>query len=264
MILSKNLIQKVDNKVDHSTSSNNTTTIDNNFIIVQKGANWIHGLNPLENPMAALAEECNFILHQTSSDDEPGEDVLLYNLCRNDSNNSNNTIDDDSISNISHTITSDDYSKSLKRYDWMKLYLDLFYEYKQIYEKESNNIVIHHNLSLYEVFEIARIASERTTNILVIDDYINSNNDNIIIKHENISNKDDHKEDYDNISNTYIRSINNLIIKSGQYIIPSFGICTKLEQRIIHWFYDRISIDLGILYAYLCTTIYNILHMYRY
>lgn len=43
---------------------------------VQLGANWIHGL--ISNPMLGFAKKLGLTLHPTSSDEEPGDDVLLF------------------------------------------------------------------------------------------------------------------------------------------------------------------------------------------
>jgi monoamine oxidase len=47
-------------------------------VTVQLGANWIHGLDANINPMFKVAQKLGLRLHQTSPDDEPGDDVLLF------------------------------------------------------------------------------------------------------------------------------------------------------------------------------------------
>ncbi|KAJ1434151.1 hypothetical protein B484DRAFT_1280 [Ochromonadaceae sp. CCMP2298] len=47
------------------------------FVEVSMGANWIHGLLP-SNPMYATAVAMGLQLLPTSTDDEPGDDVLLF------------------------------------------------------------------------------------------------------------------------------------------------------------------------------------------
>src|SRR5690242_6423311 len=46
-------------------------------ITVQLGANWIHGCDE-SNPFYVVAKKLNLHLHMTSSDDEPGSDVILF------------------------------------------------------------------------------------------------------------------------------------------------------------------------------------------
>jgi monoamine oxidase len=47
-------------------------------VTIQLGANWIHGLNENVNPFYRIAKKLGLELQQTSSDDEPGDDVLLF------------------------------------------------------------------------------------------------------------------------------------------------------------------------------------------
>lgn len=51
-------------------------------VTVQLGANWIHGLDAVMNPLFKLAQKLDLKLHQTSPDDEPGDDVLLFDTCQ--------------------------------------------------------------------------------------------------------------------------------------------------------------------------------------
>jgi len=50
-------------------------------VTIQLGANWIHGLDERINPMFRVAQRLGLKLHQTSPDDSPGDDVLLFDCC---------------------------------------------------------------------------------------------------------------------------------------------------------------------------------------
>ncbi|RYG62869.1 FAD-binding protein [archaeon] len=76
---------------------------DGRFIRVQFGANWIHGLNDVVNPMFLFAKQMGLLLHRTSSDDEPGDDVLLFD-----------TAEDGRM------VSKEDYLAVLQRYEWVK------------------------------------------------------------------------------------------------------------------------------------------------
>jgi monoamine oxidase len=67
-VLTKNL-------TNNATEGNGGGT---DSIVVQLGANWMHGLNPVQNPLHSIATQLKLTLHQTSSDDEPTNDVLMF------------------------------------------------------------------------------------------------------------------------------------------------------------------------------------------
>lgn len=52
-------------------------TTSSNFVNIDMGANWIHGMCDT-NPFYLFAKEMNIKLYKTSSDDEPGNDILLF------------------------------------------------------------------------------------------------------------------------------------------------------------------------------------------
>lgn len=116
---------------------------DEHFVNIQLGANWIHGME-ISNPMFEVAQNLKLELHQTSSDDEPGDDVILF-----DSGAS-------SVSNLTQCgntvfgrVSEEDYKESLRRYEWMKDYV--------------NNISINddkEDISLQAAFDLALHASE--------------------------------------------------------------------------------------------------------
>ncbi len=60
-----------------SENGQDTTTTAAPQLIVQLGANWIHGLHHA-NPLFTLAQRLQLELFQTSSDNAPGDDVLLF------------------------------------------------------------------------------------------------------------------------------------------------------------------------------------------
>lgn len=80
---------------------------------IHLGANWIHVLDITLNPLAALAKQLSLTLHQTSSDDDPGDDVLLLDSC------------DDNMYSIVDKIV---YNNLLKRCNWMKAYINKWFD----------------------------------------------------------------------------------------------------------------------------------------
>ena len=87
------------------------TNEDDVYIDVGLGANWLHGLNVNVNPLYKIAsEELHSQIQRTSSDDEPGDDVILLHLNA-----------DRDAGPINTTL----YISALLRYSWMReqLYL---------------------------------------------------------------------------------------------------------------------------------------------
>jgi hypothetical protein len=85
------------------------------FVTVQLGANWIHGLNESVNPMYRIAVRNGMRLHQTSSDDEPEDDVLLFDVVQDCSNAGDHT-----TKFSAKQISKDDYASVLERYEWIR------------------------------------------------------------------------------------------------------------------------------------------------
>mmetsp|Transcript_39648 Transcript_39648/g.78924 ORF Transcript_39648/g.78924 Transcript_39648/m.78924 type:complete len:726 (+) Transcript_39648:112-2289(+) len=116
------------------------------YVNIQLGANWIHGMEP-SNPMFMVAQKLKLELHQTSSDDEPGDDVILFDS------------GDCSVSELSGSdkiakvafgrVSKEDYHESLSRYEWIKEYVD---HISVNYDKE--------DISLQAAFDLALKASE--------------------------------------------------------------------------------------------------------
>lgn len=80
------------------------------FCNVQLGANWIHGLDADINPLFKISLDMGLDLQITSSDDEPGDDVLLF-----DYNNDNNCY---------NIVNKNLYDQVLKRYQWIREQLE--------------------------------------------------------------------------------------------------------------------------------------------
>lgn len=83
---------------------NNDAISRNEKIAVQLGANWIHGLSE-DNIIFRTAKKLELNLHVTSSDDEPGSDVLLFDIDEN---------------NVFEAISSTEYENLLLRYKWIQ------------------------------------------------------------------------------------------------------------------------------------------------
>ena len=80
--------------------------------VVQLGANWIHGMYAEKNPLFAIALQLQLELFKTSSDDEPGDDVILFDRGGGDG--------DESESSEPFAVVPDEvYQRVLKRYEWM-------------------------------------------------------------------------------------------------------------------------------------------------
>ncbi len=97
----------------------NEESAKGNFINVQFGANWIHGLDDIINPMFNHAKLLGLLLHPTSSDDEPGDDVLLFDQCLKDDSGDPGSSLSESLYSYS-LVSGDDYSSVLTRYKWIK------------------------------------------------------------------------------------------------------------------------------------------------
>lgn len=122
----------------------------NHFVNIQLGANWIHGMEAATNPMFAVAEALGLELHQTSSDDDPGDDVILFDSGDGDAKTADSDADNVTKNKIGFDrVTKEDYHESLSRYEWIKEYVD---HIQFNYEKE--------DISLQAAFDLALQASE--------------------------------------------------------------------------------------------------------
>jgi monoamine oxidase len=79
--------------------------------VVQLGANWIHGMYAEKNPLFAIAQQLQLELFKTSSDDEPGDDVILFDRGGGDDAN-------ESLAPLV-AVSDEEYKRVLKRYEWM-------------------------------------------------------------------------------------------------------------------------------------------------
>ena len=59
------------------------------------------------NPLYGLSKKLGLTIYETSSDDEPGDDILLY-------------------TSTGEKVAQKDYEAALKRYEWMKINLKMF------------------------------------------------------------------------------------------------------------------------------------------
>lgn len=107
-------------------------------VAIQLGANWVHGLNETINPMYSVAQKLRLRMHQTSSDDEPGDDVCLYDIAG---------IENPGNSNACVQISREDYYHALERYFWITDNIDI-------------DVDDHLDLPLSEAFKRAIVASE--------------------------------------------------------------------------------------------------------
>jgi len=253
--------------MDHNSNSDDDKS--EHYVIVQLGANWIHCLNPVNNPMAQLAKELNYSLQVTSSDDDPGDDVLLY--CRNKSRrivtHNDNDDDDyyrgknDDVHHSDHMINNEAdgsnstihslkvskeiYAKALARYQWMKEYLDAYCanhytdhddddhdndDYDDDYNRRAS---MDHAPPLYDLFEAARFASERVMKQQSYED--------VMVNNYTTTNNDDDDDDRNgHRDNDHVDDMRE--DSHGSHL---FGRCSPSELSVMHWLYDRIAIDLG-------------------
>jgi polyamine oxidase len=110
-------------------------------VLVQLGANWIHGLT-VDNPLYCVAQKLNLELYQTSSDDEPGDDVLLFD---------GGSPMGNGVGRLS-IISQDQYRRACGRYQWIRDRIDDIDE--EVYSGETD-------VSLTGLFEAAVTFSER-------------------------------------------------------------------------------------------------------
>ena len=131
--LTKNLVSSSWMEAEHSVS-------------IQLGANWIHGMEATTNPMFEVAQKLGLELHQTSSDDDPGDDVILFDSGM---NNSTTILNTEKTDHIAYSrVSKEDYHETLSRYEWIKEYVDRI---SVNYEKE--------DISLQAAFDLALKAS---------------------------------------------------------------------------------------------------------
>lgn len=116
---------RVHNTIMYPNLHENEEISRDNYIHVPLGANWIHGLREDMNPMYSFAKKLNLLLQPTSSDDAPGEDVLLFdqsvergmseekgcNVCSRE--------EGDSVYSVQR-VSKEDYHLVLRRYEWIK------------------------------------------------------------------------------------------------------------------------------------------------
>jgi monoamine oxidase len=116
------------------------------YVNIQLGANWIHGMES-SNPMFEVAQKLGLELYQTSSDDDPGDDVILFDSgARKVSDLSSS----DKVAAVAYgRVSKEDYHESLSRYEWIKEYVD---HISVNYDKE--------DISLQAAFDLALKASE--------------------------------------------------------------------------------------------------------
>ena len=94
-----------------SPSGRKNSNMDENLAI-NLGANWIHALDEHVNPLYALSQKLGFELHCTTSDDEPGDDVMLF--------------DSEVLGEEGRfgQVALGDYERAIKRYEWIKDYVE--------------------------------------------------------------------------------------------------------------------------------------------
>ena len=94
----------------HQFTPNLPSTNDStDTIVIQLGANWIHNCDSSVNPMYKLAQKLEVGLHPTSPDEEPGDDVCLF-----DAN------DVDESSGCFRRVSVNRYKSMLARWEWVK------------------------------------------------------------------------------------------------------------------------------------------------
>jgi monoamine oxidase len=87
--------------------------LGNPHAVVQLGANWIHGMYAEKNPLFAIAQQLHLELFKTSSDDEPGDDVILFDR----GGGGDGDASESSASLVA--VPDEEYRRVLKRYEWM-------------------------------------------------------------------------------------------------------------------------------------------------
>lgn len=96
---------KQENPSSSSSQGKDSHPISSQHIVVQLGANWIHGLVEERNPMYSYAKKLNLSLQETSSDESPGLDVLLMDRLAHDQ---------------TRLIPDDIYRQILEKYLWIQ------------------------------------------------------------------------------------------------------------------------------------------------
>jgi monoamine oxidase len=156
-ILSNNLAANENDSL-HGRSDENESKLDE--ITISLGPNWLHGLDERFNPLTKVAKQLNFQVFLTSSDDEPGDDVLLYDILDDGDNNLlNSTIVDTNHGNHSKLscLTKAEYDAAITRYDWIKDNLERLSENEcRLIEADPN----YEPISLHQAFELTLQESE--------------------------------------------------------------------------------------------------------
>ena len=108
--------------------------LKNPEITVQLGATWIHNMIESTNPLFTFARFNHFPLHQTSSDDNPGLDVLLFDPLA----------DENTPTDFSPEV----YKELLSRYEWIR-----DHQFDLSFQECVNRSDCKENVSLQTVFE---------------------------------------------------------------------------------------------------------------
>jgi hypothetical protein len=94
-------------------------------VVINVGANWIHGLDATVNPLYSVAQKLDLKLFQTSSDDEPGSDVILFH------------------GDVS--VSTTEYQRALERYAWLRDNFDFISTGDEMSLRESFLRAIEHS-----------------------------------------------------------------------------------------------------------------------
>lgn len=112
---------------DHLLTRNLTSADEtgDTTVKINPGANWIHGLCE-SNPIYQFARILNLALHETSSDNCPGDDILLFdcpkyniNVCLGEAEG-----EEDSSGTSLKPIPLECYKQAIKLHKWIKRKLD--------------------------------------------------------------------------------------------------------------------------------------------
>jgi polyamine oxidase len=127
-----------------SSSSSSLLSYDdlNPQVVIQLGANWIHNCNENVNPMFSLARKLDLNVHKTSPDEEPGDDICLFDAGQ---LNDNSTF---------HRMNKEEYKSIVSRWEWIRDNMETYYHVSEL--DNSND-------SLLEAFKIMVHASENPT-----------------------------------------------------------------------------------------------------
>lgn len=213
------------------------------YINIQLGANWIHGLNDSMNPMFTAAKKLGMILYQTSSDDDPGDDVLIFDggNCNGDASSDHvnlmTSVDLSDVTPVRQDSDLSDSDQSSEEDDCENITFVTApsdeasedQDYCSVNDgDESSDLDLDVDVGKAFDFhgEYPPLSPDDYSDVLSRYDWVKENVEDFIDKSQPIS--------LEEALESALKASDN-----------EFGPLSSLQRRCFNWFFDRIAIDLA-------------------